>query len=245
MLTSTGTAENVIVAADEGATMGLIARFRNRTKHWESMYTKNAPTELGWYRSELELSQELVRRLAPDLEARIIDVGAGASTLVDSLLEEGYLAVTLLDISEAALETTRKRLEDAARNTAEDGANAGPRAASRVEYVVADLTRWTPDRRFDLWHDRAVLHFMTDAKDRAAYIEAMDRGLAPDGTAIIAAFAPDGPHSCAGLPVVRLDAETLQQKLGDRFTVSETHRQNHNTPVGTVQPFNYFVVRRS
>jgi SAM-dependent methyltransferase len=244
--------------------MGLIARLRNRTKHWESVYTKKRPTELGWYRKELELSLELIRRLAPDRTARIIDVGAGASTLVDSLLAEGYSAVTLLDVSEAALETTRKRLGDVADGSASGpgsqsaaahpappdstpGAGAHPHSANagRVEYVVADLTEWAPQEEYDLWHDRAVLHFMTGHADRAAYLEAMDRALAPDGTAIIATFAPNGPRSCAGLPVVRFDAEGLQQELGSRFRIQETHGESHSTPVGTVQPFNYFVVGRS
>lgn len=197
--------------------------------HWQGVYEKNAPDRVSWYQAEPRLSLALIARAGIRPDARVVDVGGGASVLVDRLIDRGFADITVLDIAESALARSRARL--------------GPRA-ERVRWVVADVTGWRPEGSFDLWHDRAVFHFLTEAADRARYVEALRAALAPGGHAIVATFALDGPERCSGLPVVRYGPESLLAELGPGFTLVASEREEHVTPAGRVQPFTYALFRR-
>jgi len=160
--------------------------------------------------------------------ASVVDVGGGASSLVDVLVERGF-RVTVLDVADAALEVSRQRLGD---------------AASAVNWQTADITQWQPDQRYDVWHDRAVFHFLTDPKDRARYLDALKAGLQPSGAAIFATFAEDGPERCSGLPVQRYSANELAAELGSGFTLVHHARETHHTPWGSDQSFTWAGFRR-
>ena len=159
----------------------------------------------------------------------MLDAGGGASSLVDALLERGHRDVTVLDLAPAALAVARRRLGG---------------AADRVAWVAADLLAGDPPRRFDVWHDRAVFHFLVDPGDRGRYVAVLRAALAPGGLALVATFAPDGPPRCSGLPVRRYDAEGLLAALGGGFSREATRREEHVTPGGTVQPFTWLAARR-
>lgn len=197
-----------------------------RQAHWNEVYAHKEPDAVSWYQREPALSLELIGRAGVPAGARIVDVGSGASGLVDRLYDRGY-RVTVLDLAESALERSRTRL--------------GARAAD-VDWIVDDVTSWQPDRTYDLWHDRAVFHFFTDPADRAGYRRALEAGLAPGGHAVIATFAPDGPERCSGLPVVRWSAEELADELG-LLLVAEL-REAHRTPAGGIQSFTWALLRR-
>lgn len=201
-----------------------------RAAHWETVYAEHGETGVSWYQARPEVSLSMIEAAGIGPEDAIIDVGGGASRLVDHLLAAGYRNVAVLDIADRALRTATARL--------------GPQAG-RVDWIVADVTAWRPSRRFALWHDRAVFHFLTEAADRRAYVRTMDAALAPDGQAIIATFAPDAPPRCSGLPVVRYDAETIVAELGTRFRLIEQRREAHRTPAGRLQPFHYFRFARA
>jgi SAM-dependent methyltransferase len=193
--------------------------------HWESVWRSREPRELSWYQAEPRLSLELVRHAAPDTVASIIDVGGGASRLVDSLVAAGYRDLTVLELSAAALRHTRERM--------------GP-AAAAVRWIEVDvLSAELPPAAFDLWHDRAVFHFLTAAADRARYVAQLRRALKPGGHAIVATFAPDGPERCSGLPVVRYSPESLRDTLGPGFRLIDSFREEHRTPGGKSQAFVY------
>jgi len=197
----------------------------NTEQHWEHVYAAKSAGQRSWYRPHLEVSLTLIRRVAPDLSTPILDVGAGESTLVDDLLAASYTNLTLLDISEQALDHTRARL--------------GP-AASRIRFLRADLlTAELPQHHFGLWHDRAVFHFLTAPADRAAYVEQVTRALRPGSHIILATFAPDGPTRCSGLPVQRHDADSILREFGPRFRLVATTTERHTTPSGATQPFVY------
>ena len=198
--------------------------------HWQNVYTTRRETEVSWFQATPSVSLELIRSVGALGRAAIIDIGGGASRLVDALLDHGCQDVTVLDVSEAALSATRARLAD---------------RTAAVQWIAADVTRWDPPRQYDLWHDRAAFHFLTDANDRTAYVEGLGRALRSGGHAIIATFAADGPERCSGLPVVRYDAAMLGATLGNRFTLMESRREDHLTPMGTTQRFQYSVFRRS
>lgn len=200
-----------------------------RQTHWDTIYSTKAPDAVSWYEAIPQVSLELIRATGLALDAPIIDVGGGASRLVDALLEVGYSDLTVLDVSAAALEASRLRLGE---------------HSERVERVVADITNWQPDRRYNCWHDRAVFHFLTDAEDRQRYVDCLTRALSTDGHAIIATFALDGPEQCSGLPVVRYDAATLATTLGDAFELVEYRAIEHITPWGAVQRFQVSHLRR-
>jgi 2-polyprenyl-3-methyl-5-hydroxy-6-metoxy-1,4-benzoquinol methylase len=169
-------------------------------QHWEQVYRSRSTTEVSWYRAHLERSLESIRRIAPSPNAAILDVGAGASTLVDDLLSAGYTRLTVLDIAASALESTRARL--------------GKRA-TEVNWLVGNvLDIELPAHHFDVWHDRAVFHFLTSASDREAYVAQMTAALRPGGHVLIATFGPEGPLRCSGLEVVRYDAQSLSKELG-------------------------------
>ncbi len=202
---------------------------QTRKEHWETVYHDKSPLEVSWYQTEPRLSLDLIAQCAVDTDARIIDVGGGASTLVDHLLDLGYRSLSVLDISAAALEHARARL----------GAKA-----DTVEWVEADITEFAPTQPFDVWHDRAVFHFLTEAQDRERYREVLERGVIPGGHVIMAAFAPDGPTQCSGLPICRYDAEGLLSELGTAFELLEERREVHVTPARKEQSFAFFRLRR-
>jgi len=184
---------------------------------------------VSWSQPKPEPSLGLIERFALDREASIVDIGGGASRLVDGLRERGYENVTVLDLSEAAMQSAKDRL--------------GADAAS-VQWVAADVTTWQPQHTFDIWHDRAAFHFLVDAQDRAAYIERLYRGAKAGGHAIIATFALDGPEKCSGLPVQRYDHTALGKALGPAFELVHHQPHHHVTPWGAAQSFQFSVFKR-
>jgi SAM-dependent methyltransferase len=197
----------------------------NSKTHWETVYQTKAANEVSWYRAHLDKSLSLIERAAPDLNATIIDIGGGEATLVDDLIERGYQHLNVLDISQAAIDTTKQRLGT---------------VADRVNWLVADIvTADLPSQQYDLWHDRAVFHFLTLLAQRAAYVRQVLDAVKPGGHVIIATFGLDGPEKCSGLEIVRYDSESLQAELGDRFQLLETSIELHQTPFNTTQQFLY------
>jgi hypothetical protein len=192
--------------------------------HWEGVYGKKAENEVSWFQKEPATSIEFIRHCGGGPDVAIIDIGGGESRLVDRLLDAGYRDVTVLDVSEHALEHTKVRL--------------GARAAS-VQWIVADITKWTPARKYRLWHDRAVLHFLTEPDEREAYRRALLSAIVPGGCVVISSFAIDGPEKCSGLPVVRYSAETLAAELGPELRLVEQTLDDHRTPGGAVQRFQF------
>lgn len=197
----------------------------DRKRHWEEVYETKAVNKVSWFREHLDRSLTLIEAAGLDLNARIIDVGGGASTLVDDLLARGYKNLSVLDISAAALESSKRRL--------------GPLAGG-AEFIAADITQTVlPERAFDLWHDRAVFHFLTSDEDRGRYVDNLKRSLKPTGHLVIATFADDGPLKCSGLDVERYDQEKLVGTLGSGFELAEHVRETHQTPFETTQSFLY------
>jgi len=197
----------------------------NARDHWEKIYTDKAPNAVSWYRPHLEKSLELIEQWAPGKSASIIDVGGGESTLADDLVARGYENVTVLDISQAAIDVSRKRL----------GA-----ASQRVFWLAADITRVELGiAAYDVWHDRAVFHFLIAASDREAYVSQVLRAVRRGGHVIVSTFAPEGPMKCSGLDVMRYDADSLRMEFGERFRFIESFTELHDTPFGTVQQFLY------
>lgn len=197
--------------------------------HWDAVYRSRAPDAVSWYSPHLERSLALIERSCPDKSASIIDVGGGESTLVDDLLERGYRHITVLDISEKALDVARQRL----------GSRAGD-----VEWLAADITKAVlPAQTYDLWHDRAVFHFLTSAADREAYVRAVAASVKLGGHVIVATFGPEGPAKCSGLDVVRYDAERLHSEFGVKFELEESATEIHHTPSGATQQFLYCLCR--
>jgi Methylase involved in ubiquinone/menaquinone biosynthesis len=203
----------------------------DKQQHWETVYRTKAPDAVSWYRPHLDTSLALIERAAPDRNAAVLDVGGGASTLVDDLLARGYRDLSVLDISAAALNVARERLGE---------------AADKVTWLAADLLDAPlPQARYDLWHDRAVFHFLTEAEQRAHYLRQLARALKPGGHAVLATFGPQGPLKCSGLDTVRYDAWELARVLGDGFTLLDSTLELHATPFGTTQPFLYALFRRT
>jgi trans-aconitate methyltransferase len=197
--------------------------------HWSKVYATKSPDAVSWYQKNPTPSLDALDRHGAEPSQSVIDIGGGASGLAGKLIERGWRDVTVLDIADSALEAARREI--------------GP-AADKVSWLVADITAWTPARRYDIWHDRAVFHFLTEPAARDAYREALDKGLSPGGLLIIATFAPEGPERCSGLPVRRYDAETLAAELGPAFRLIEEWREQHDTPGGQTQLFNWCVFRR-
>jgi 2-polyprenyl-3-methyl-5-hydroxy-6-metoxy-1,4-benzoquinol methylase len=197
--------------------------------HWDNVYGTKAPDAVSWYRAHLETSLALIERAAGNKSASIIDIGGGESTLVDDLLVRGYHNVTVLDLSEVAIGVTKRRLGDAAR---------------QVRWIVADVTEAFLDQgAYDLWHDRAVFHFLIEPKQREAYVRQVARAVRPGGHVIVSTFGPEGPTKCSGLPVVRYDADALHAQFGARFQLVESSKELHETPFGTTQQFLYCYCR--
>jgi SAM-dependent methyltransferase len=205
----------------------------SRQAHWEDVYTTKGENEVSWFQHSPAPSLDLIVQAGATPESGIIDIGGGASRLVDNLVEQGFEDVTVLDLSAAALAAARNRLES------HFGAGA-----HRVQWIVADVTTWEPARMYDIWHDRAAFHFLTDPSDRDAYIARLGRGLRIGGHAIIATFALDGPEKCSGLPVARYDSASLGRTLGDAFRLIHTERHQHATPWESRQAFQFSVFRR-
>jgi len=197
-------------------------------RHWDRVH-RSDPTEVSWYQPEPVTSLELMDTLGVDAETAVIDVGAGASTLVDELLRRQFRDVTVLDISGVALEVTRRRL----------GADA-----DRVHWLQEDLRAWTPSRRYGLWHDRAVFHFLVDPPDQDRYRRLLAAALDPGGAVVIATFSPAGPTHCSGLPVARHSAEDVVEFLGPEFELVEARCEEHITPSGVRQPFVWVAARQ-
>jgi ubiquinone/menaquinone biosynthesis C-methylase UbiE len=199
--------------------------------HWDRIYSTKPATDVSRYRPHLERSLDLIDRAACDRNAAIIEVGGGASTLVDDLLDRGYTNITVMDVSGASVEAARQRL--------------GQRAEA-IEWVVADFRNAVlPSNAFDVWHDRAAFHFLVDVSERAQYVSQLRRALRPQGQAVIATFAPTGPTHCSGLEVVRYEPVALQESLGEGFHLVESDQERHVTPSGSLQPFSYCRFQRN
>lgn len=199
------------------------------TGHWQGVYATKAETGVSWYQETPSPSLELLQVAGATPESAVIDIGGGASMLVDRLLAQGYRDLSVLDISDAALAVARKRI--------------GPQAL-QVDWIAADVTTWHPSRSYDVWHDRAAFHFLVGDSDRAAYVERLRAALRKGGHAIVGTFAPDGPERCSGLPVRRHDAESLAVALGPGFRLVDSRRDDHVTPWGVVQHFHFGTFRR-
>ncbi len=198
--------------------------------HWENVYTKSSAKRVGWYRQHLQTSLEMIAATGAGLEARVIDIGGGAATLVDDLLGYGYERITVLDWSGAALSLTRSRLGN---------------LASKVQWIEGDVKNVElPPDHYDIWHDRAVFHFLTDAADRRKYMDKLQRSLSGDGHVVIATFAPEAPPKCSGLNVQRYTPELLQIELGENFALEAQKPELHVTPGGVKQMYWYCRFRR-
>ena len=201
----------------------------NTQEHWERIYSTKAPDQVSWYCPHLNASLDLIARTSVSRDAAIIDVGGGESTLVDDLMAKGYENISVLDISQVAIDASKARLG---------------RDANKVRWINADITGIEFERsQFDVWHDRAVFHFLTASADRGAYVRQVARAVKPAGHVIIGAFGPEGPDRCSGLDVVRYDADSLHDEFGRRFRLLESSKQLHQTPFGTVQQFLYCYCR--
>lgn len=195
---------------------------------WEDVYQSKEEGETSWFEDRPQVSLDPIAATGVGKDAAFVDVGAGSSRLVDCLLEQGFRGITVLDLSDTALAKARSRL---------------PQDAP-VEWVVANVLHWQPSGRFDVWHDRAAFHFLTEASDQDAYLRVMDRALIPGGHAIIGTFALDGPAQCSGLPVARYDAALLSERLGGGYRLVRSLNHEHRTPWGSVQRFHFGLFRK-
>jgi 2-polyprenyl-3-methyl-5-hydroxy-6-metoxy-1,4-benzoquinol methylase len=197
--------------------------------HWEKVYKTKAPESVSWYAAHLETSLALIERAAHARSASIIDIGGGESTLVDDLLLRGYKNLTVLDVSQTAIEVTRKRLGSAAK---------------QVHWLAVDIVEVELEpRAYDLWHDRAVFHFLTAPERRVAYVRQVTRAVKPGGHVIVSTFGPEGPTKCSGLQVMCYSAESLHGEFGGRFRLVESSKELHQTPFGATQQFLYCYCR--
>jgi len=195
-----------------------------RREHWNQVYQAKDTDDVSWFQRRPDLSLVLILASGVSKDGGIIDVGGGASTLPDFLLDEGYTHLAVLDVSGVALAHSRSRL--------------GERAGA-VDWYEADVTSFAPPRRFELWHDRAVFHFLTAAADRRAYVATLRRTLHPGGVVVLSTFASDGPAKCSGLEVMRHDEHSLAAELGEAFQLQEVRRETHITPWHSEQRFIY------
>ncbi len=195
-----------------------------RQSHWQRVYTDKEPTDVSWYQRVPSKSLRLIRATGAARSGPVFDAGGGASTLVDQLLAGGYTDISVLDVSGKALERSRARLGE---------------QADAVHWIESDVTAFVPSRRYEVWHDRAVFHFLTDPGERSKYIDVLERALLPCGHLLLATFGPEGPERCSGLPVQRHDIGTLQLLLADRFDLRDHAFEVHQTPSGSAQQFLY------
>jgi trans-aconitate methyltransferase len=205
----------------------VIGVTEDRAAHWESVYTRNQTDGVSWFQSVPVISLELMDALGIAADSSLVDVGGGASVLVDVLLRKGFTDLTVLDVSDSALRASRARV----------GVDAP------VTWIAHDLLTWKPTRPYDLWHDRAVFHFMSGSEIEV-YQDLVKQSVAPGGSIIMATFAPNGPEWCSGLPVTRYSASQLSAVLGSGFTMVEERREVHTTPGGATQPFTWIAARR-
>ena len=202
----------------------------NQKQHWENVYATKARDQVSWYREHLDNSLDLILKTGVEKDAAIIDVGGGNSTLVDDLLDNGFVDISVLDISGTAIANSKDRL--------------GSRAEG-VTWHEADITEVSlPEDHYDVWHDRAVFHFLTDAEDRRKYVELVMRSLKVGGHIIVASFGLEGPQKCSGLDVVRYSPETMHDEFGDQFRLVKSLGETHKTPFGTTQEFVYCYCRK-
>jgi len=197
----------------------------DKKTHWEKIHREKSSSDVSWYQESPDLSLELIRRSGVRNDEAIVDVGGGASVLVDVLCEEGFRNLSVLDISGIALAGAQQRLGD---------------LAETIEWFESDITEFDPPHAFTLWHDRAVFHFLTDESDRRKYVSVLKRALRPGGLLIIAAFAIGGPEQCSGLQVVQYDSSRLKAELGEEFELVEERDEVHITPANKEQRFTYF-----
>ena len=201
----------------------------NRKTHWEKVYMKKTATKVSWYQAQPTVSLELIKAIGLNHSKRIIDVGGGVSVLVDKLLDEGFKDLTVMDISSKAIDYAKERL--------------GKRAGNII-WLEADVIEFEFSGKYDLWHDRAVFHFLTDAKDRKKYMKCMGRALNPDGHLIISTFAIDGPPKCSGLNIERYSPEKMKDEFSDSFELVKSISEVHITPLDREQKFTYCYFRR-
>jgi len=201
----------------------------DRQAHWQNVYKEKGENQVSWFQERPTISLELIEAAGAKPNSTIIDIGGGASRLVDALIDKGYRDLTVLDLSASAVSIAKIRLGQ---------------SAALVKWIVADVTQWEPPSRYDLWHDRAAFHFLTEVSDRTAYIERLKNALPVGGHAIIGTFALEGPERCSGLPVVRYDAAQLALMLTPLFTLVDMRRHEHKTPWGNLQQFQFGVFRR-
>jgi len=200
----------------------------DRQAHWENVYTTKGEAEVSWFQETPAPSLELLEIIGANRSSAIIDIGGGASRLVDSLVAQGYEDICVLDLSAAALASARSRIGD---------------KANQVKWIAADVTKWEPSQTYDVWHDRAAFHFLTDPSDQIAYVERLRHALRHGGHVIIGTFAPDGPEKCSGLPVARHNAESLGALLGPDFMLVDNRRHEHSTPWAATQRFQFSTFR--
>jgi hypothetical protein len=206
-----------------------VSMSESRQAHWEDVYTKKGENEVSWFQEKPTQSLELIELVGGTPASSIIDIGGGASRLVDHLVDRAFADITVLDLSQAALQAAKVRL--------------GSRA-DRVHWIAADATIWEPEKAYDIWHDRAAFHFLTEERDRSAYIARLGRGVRVGAYAIIATFALDGPEKCSGLPVMRYNPDDLSRTLGRAFQLVDSRRHVHATPWKSDQSFQFSVFRR-
>lgn len=199
-------------------------------KHWDHVYATTPWTDVGWYQRDPTLSLRLIEEAASGPFAAMVDVGAGASLLVDGLLERGFNDLTVLDISARALSEVRQRLGGRARH---------------VTFIQQDVLTWRPARHYDIWHDRAVFHFLTAPSDRSRYVDVAASAIRTGGSLVLATFAEDGPQQCSGLPVRRHSVDDLEAAFSGSFSLAKHESEEHLTPRGVVQPFTRVVLRRT
>ena len=201
----------------------------NSADHWDEVYRANSSSTLSWYQASPHPSLKMLDRVTTDGHRSLIDVGGGSSTLVDALLERGWIDLTILDIAAPALEVAQQRLG---------------RAAQSVDWKIADITCWRPQRTYDVWHDRAVFHFLTSTEAREGYKKALTAGTVTGSIVIIATFALEGPEKCSGLVVRRYNSDTLAEELGSGFQLLSADIESHSTPGGSEQVFNWCLFKR-
>lgn len=221
-------------APDDHDTAATADDEHGRQRHWQSIYGEKDPAQVSWFEPTPAFSLAMLDAVTAHPAQSVIDVGAGASRLANALLQRGFTDITALDIADGGLDIARREL--------------GP-AASRITWITADLLSWVPERRYDIWHDRAVFHFLTDAAQQFRYVQTALAALSPHGTLIIATFADDGPPACSGLPVARYSpaqlADTLNQHPDTQLVVLEERCEQHRTPWGASQAFTWIALTRA
>ncbi len=200
-----------------------------RKEHWDNIYSTKAMTEVSWYQAVPETSLELIKRVAKNKDASIIDIGGGDGFLVDELIQLGYNNITVLDISDNAINKAKQRLVDVAKN---------------IKWIISDITEFNPTEKYDIWHDRAVFHFLTEDSDIEKYKNLVNVNVKKNGYFILATFSDEGPNKCSGLEICKYSELDLQKQFEEAFNVVDSFKENHNTPFGTTQNFTFSVFQK-